>query len=265
MSNFIKPEDVIWKKVRYLKEPLVGDDDGPLTTWKYEFELPEPLASWDVFSYWESERIRSMEEHLEPGDILFDIGTEQGWCNLAYAHMVGPENMVLIEPTSEFWPNIRATWEKNFDTSPLAFYDGLLSNKTNDLRNTNPNTFKWWPDKATGDLIDRNKYQYIHQNDDNIPEMKVDDYVELTGIIPRALTMDTEGSELLILRGAEKTLKRHHPKLWVSIHPDMSIRDYGTTKGELLEYLEGLGYSYKHLATDHEEHYVFIHGSERIV
>lgn len=264
MSEFIKQEDVVWRKVRYLKEPLTGDDDGLDVIWKYEFMLPEPLASWDVFSYWESARVKSMEDHLKPGDVLFDVGTEQGWCNLAYAGIVGPENMVLIEPTTEFWPNIKATWEKNFTTAPLAFYDGLFSNVTNDARVANPHFHEWWPAQSSNDLIDRNKYQYIHDNSDGIPEMRLDDYVETTGVIPTAITMDTEGSELLILRGSIKTLTEHRPKLWISIHPDMSIRDYGTTKEELLEMLEGLGYKYKHLSTDHEEHFVFIHESEGV-
>ncbi len=240
--SYIKPEDIEWKKVKYLKEPLGASPQH--ATWKYEFWLNEPLASWDVFDYWEKERIASMEKHLRKGEILFDVGSEQGWLNLAYAEMVGPENMVLIEPT-------------NYDKSPLHFYDGLFSNKTTDDRTTSPHFARWWPQASTGDLIDRNKYQYIHENTENVPEMKIDDYVESTGVVPDAITMDTEGSELLILKGAEKTLEEYHPQLFISVHDDLAERDYGVKPGETIDYLKSLGYQDEWLATDHESHHRF--------
>lgn len=252
--QFIKKEDVQWKEVQYLKEPLTASPEH--ATWKYKFMLPEPLASWDVFDYWEKERIASMEQHLKQGDVLFDIGTEQGWCNLAYAQMVGPENMVLIEPTKEFWPNIKEVWDKNYNVMPKACAVALFSDKTT----THPaHRFSdgGWPMEAAGDLIDRNKYQYIHENSEKIPEIKLDDYVDQTGIIPTALTMDVEGAELLILKGAEQTLIQHKPKLFISIHPDLGERDYGVKKEDTIKFLEDLGYVGEYLATDHEEHWYF--------
>jgi hypothetical protein len=45
-------DKVVWKSVKYLKEPLTAAPEH--ATWKYEIELPEPLASWDVYDYWES-------------------------------------------------------------------------------------------------------------------------------------------------------------------------------------------------------------------
>ena len=247
--NLIPPADIEWKQVNYLRQ-------GQTFEYDYRLWLNEPLASWDVWDYWERERIESMRTHLKQGDILFDIGTEQGWCNLVYAQMVGPENMVLIEPTPEFWPNIKALWEKNFDKRPLAFYDGLFSDKTTDIQRGARN-FDAWPMAAAGDLIDRNKYVYIHEEHQGVPEITLDDYVARTGIIPTALTMDTEGSELLILRGAEDTLRRHKPKLFISIHPDLGERDYGVKPQQVHDFLTGLGYSGEYLATDHEEHWYF--------
>lgn len=251
--NFIHKDQIEWKKVKYLKEPWQATDEE--ATWKYEFWMNEPLASWDVFAVWEKERIASMERHLKKGDILFDIGTESGWCNLVYADMVGPENMVLIEPTQEFWPNIKALWEKNYPgVKPKGFYAGLLSDKT---KNNKPFLAEQWPTASNGDLIDSNKYQYIHDNTDGVPEMKLDDYVMQSGIVPDALTMDTEGSEFLILMGADLTLKKHKPKLWVSIHPDMALRDYQVKNEDIHGYLTALGYTGELLATDHEEHWYF--------
>ena len=239
---------VVHKVVKYIRK-------GESFDYHYELILNEPLASWDVYDYWEKERVLSMEKELVKGDIFFDIGTEQGWCNLVYAEIVGPENMVLIEPTPEFWGNINFLWRRNFEKQPFGFYDGLFSNKTTDKRTAKQ--FNKWPEQSTGDLIDKNKYVYIHENTENIPEIKLDDYVDKTKIVPTVLNIDVEGAELLVLKGAEKTLKEHKPKIYVSLHADLGERDYGFTVDDTIEYLKGLGYEGKHLATNHEAHWYF--------
>jgi len=246
MSEFIPADKVEWRHVGYLR------DENSLP-FEYHLNLPRPLADWDVWDYWERARVHSMRDHLKPGMTLFDVGTEQGWCNLVYASFVGPEHMVLIEPTPEFWPNIRATWDKNFGVEPKACYDGLFSDQTVDLKTT----FVGWPKDSNGPLIDRNKYQYIHDHTDGIPEIRCDDFMERTGIVPDAITMDVEGAELTVLYGAEWALAQHHPLLWISIHPDMAERDYGHEPHEIFDYLDAFGYRAEHLATDHEEHWRF--------
>lgn len=246
---YIPKDQIVWKQVPYLRQ-------GETRNYDYTLWLNEPLASWDVWDYWERERIESMREHLKKGDILFDIGTEQGWCNLVYAKMVGPENMVLIEPTPEFWPNIQALWEKNYPSiKPLACLNALASDKTRNAYSPSVVFPKnMWPGESEGDIIDRNSYKYIAQDGDTIPQIKIDDYVELSGIVPAALTMDTEGAELLILKGAEKTLRNYKLKVWVSEHDDLSKRDYDIDPDDIKNYMAGLGYSGEILSTDHERH-----------
>jgi len=239
---------VVDKVVKYIRK-------GESFDYHYEFILNEPLASWDVYDYWEKERVLSMEKELKKGDVFFDIGTEQGWCNLAYAQIVGGENMVLIEPTPEFWGNINFLWHRNLDVEPLGFYDGLMGDKTTEKRP--PSKYNKWNEQSYGDLIDKNKYVYIHQNDENIPCIKLDDYVEQTNLTPDVLNIDVEGAELLVLKGGEKTLKKHKPKIYVSIHPDLSERDYNYSDQDTIKYLESLGYKGEHLATNHEEHWYF--------
>lgn len=240
-----------WRPTKILKLSDVGPESEHV--WEYEFTLPRPLADWDVFAVWERARFHSMRHNLRHGMVLFDVGTEQGWCNLLYASMVGPANMVLIEPTPEFWPNIRATWERNYSDPPRACYDGLLSDKTTDPRKE----FDAWPASSDGPLIDRNKYQYVHEHTADIAETRLDDLVTRIGVVPDALTLDVEGAELLVLQGGREILERHHPLVWVSVHPDLGERDYGVTPDQVHDFMDGLGYQRQHLATDHEEHWFY--------
>ena len=243
------------EKIEWVPTPITKDDwrihDSP---YHYEFILPRPLADWDVFDYWERERFDHMRDNLQHGEVLFDIGTEQGWCNLIYADFVGPENMVLIEPTFEFWANIKKTWDKNYDVPPLACYWGLFDKSTRDDFDKG---FDIWGKAEAEQIIDRNKYQYIHESSSDITHIQLDKYVDETGIVPDALTMDVEGAEFLILMGAKYTLQKYHPKLWISIHPDLGERDYNTKKEDVIGLLEAMGYVGEHLATDHEEHWYF--------
>lgn len=259
--TYIPLDQVNWKKVKILK----SSSNGPLPhPYDYEFWLPEPLASWDVFDYWEKERFYSMRDNLHKGDVLFDVGTEQGWCNLIYAQFVDPENMVLIEPTPDFWPNIKQTWEKNYDKKPLAFFEGLFSETTNEKMMSkdkslylDKNYWREWPKNSSGDVIDKNKYQYIHEHEVDVPEVTIDDYVKYVQVVPDAITIDVEGAEFLVLKGAEETLKNHHPKVWVSIHPDLGLRDYNLNPMELMEFMYSFGYKSEFLGVDHEEHHYF--------
>lgn len=247
-AQFIAPEDVVWKPVNIIK---TGED------YEYRFELPVPLADWDVFDYWERERLASMKEHLANGMTLYDVGTEQGWCNLIYATFVGPDHMVLIEPTRLFWPNIRWTWERNYGgRMPTCYYDGLFSSETDDAR---IDFGMGWPYIHPNDdkLIDRNSYEYIHQHSDGVRQMRLDDFVARSSTIPDAITIDVEGGELSVLKGAEETLRMAHPLVWVSVHPDLMERDYGVSDQDLHDYMTGLGYTGTHLATDHEQHWFY--------
>ncbi len=246
--NFIKRSDIEWKEVGYLRQ-------GETFNYDYTLTLNEPLASWDVWDYWERERIESMKQNLNKGDVLFDIGTESGWCNLVYADMVGPENMVLIEPTPEFWPNIHALWYKRFNKDPLACYAGLISNSTTDLRKGND--LNAWGSEHLGPIIDRNKYVYVHENPQQIPMITLDDFVKETGIVPNALNIDVEGAEILVFEGAKETLSNQNLKIFVSIHDDLGIRDYNTTPEQTVEFLESFGYRGEFLAKNHEAHWYF--------
>lgn len=243
----IKREDIIWELKPYLRI-------GETTKYEYNVWMNRPLADWDVFDVWEKERTRSMCKHLEKGDILFDIGAEMGWLSVVYGQMVGPSNMVLIEPTPQFWPNIEAIWHKNFDCEPLANYHGLISDVTTDKTVLEMHE---WPEASKEDLIDKLAYTYIHDNPKKIPQITIDEYVKQTGIVPTAMTMDCEGPELMILKGAENTLKKNNVKVWVSEHPDLAERDYGIKQGEIEAYMKTLGYESEYLATDHERHLRF--------
>ena len=267
-EHTIPVESVSWQEVKIHKL----NTDGPVEQHPYAHTLllPDFLAKWDVWDYRERERFDSMIATLREGDVVFDIGTEFGWWSALLAKVTQAQ-MVLIEPTPEFWPGIKAVWEKNGLQGPRATAWALMGDKLDTAGGADGEVFMTsvpgaWPTAAeSGQIIDKIAYRYLHDGEDTkaTPMITVDDFVLNTEIVPIALTMDTEGAEILVLRGAERTLRQYHPIVWASIHPDLAIRDgYGDVQN-VHDLMASLGYVGHWLATDHEEHWVFSHPEGR--
>lgn len=235
--------DAVWKKVKYLRQ-------GETPNYDYEIFLPEPLANWDTFDYWERERVRSMATNLTKEDILYDIGAESGWMSAVFGKIC---QVFLIEPTREWWPNIYAVWNKNLTTAPVGCFSGLVGVETN----TSRDSFKSWPQEIGGDLLDHNKYEYLHEHTHGIDSISVDELVKRSGVTPTSLSIDVEGGELAVLTGAAKTLKNNNLKVWVSIHPNLLEEQYKKTPFAVHSFMESWGYVPIYLVTDHEEHWYY--------
>lgn len=233
----------------------------------WNFWVPDSIADWDAPSHWERERLASMQRHLKPGMVLYDIGVEHGWLSAVYGGFVGHENMVLVEPSPEFWPNIRMTWQHNGFPGPLAAYVAFAGDKV-----AGEPFSDVWPAAADGPECGAMAYRYIGQHVD-IPTITIDriaventyeDWesraIDRDGT-PDAITIDIEGAELLALQGATDVLEQCRPLVWISIHPDLMERDFGYTDTELHIFMAEMGYHGKHIHTDHEEHWLFTPGA----
>ena len=226
---------------------------------KYRVKMPAFLAAHDSFDNWERERFDSMEKNLKPGDVLFDVGAETGHISAVYARFVGAQNMVLFEPNPDNWQNIKATWDLEELPTPLATRCALVSDKTH-VPDTNYglDQLDGWPALAwTGRIWTPRSYRYIHEHAHNTAQIALDDFVKDTEIVPKAITVDVEGAEIKVLRGARGVLATIRPLVWVSIHPDLMLEHYKTSVDQLHAFMFECGYDGEYLATDHEVHMLY--------
>lgn len=252
---------MIYKKILKIEE--TGPEDAHL--YKYVLAMPEFLAEWDVWDYWEKERLLSMQDNLKMGDVLFDIGAESGWMAAIFAkYMVGGENMVLFEPTPDFWPNIKNLWDANNLKMPKATFMGLVGNGKYEKsleqgEEAVKDTIGVWPEGIDlTEMTQAKPYYYLHNEAqlNNSKVISIDTFCGLTGIYPDAVTIDVEGAEFEVLNGMLHVLKKVK-KVWVSIHEDLMKRDHNTSPEDIFKLMEYRGFKKKHLATDHEAHYFF--------
>jgi hypothetical protein len=110
--------------------------------------VTDHLAEWDAIagnSPWEQARIESIMTTMQPGDVFYEVGAEHGWMAGIFATRIGGENMVLIEPSPELWPNIKGTWDANQFARPLATIQAFVGKTTTQRVTSSP-----WPKSAKG-------------------------------------------------------------------------------------------------------------------
>lgn len=218
---------------------------------QWSLKLPEHRAARPEWATgWETERISSMHDHLGPGHVVYDVGAEEGdmpglWAS--WGCEVG-----LFEPNDRVWPNMRVIWKANNFPPPLFTFSGFAADHDSPVPDIRQRS---WPDSAYGPVIGDHGFCNLCERPD-IQRVKIDTVAALL-TPPTAITMDVEGAELRALTGAEQTLRNHKPLVWVSIHPQFMIDAHDETAEDLHAYMRDCGYKGEHLATNHEEHWLF--------
>lgn len=242
---------------------------------RWQIWTPTSVADWDggtgdpvIPSGWEYRRLQSMQENLRWGDVMFDVGTEHAWLAAVIAReFIGPANIVLMEPSPEFWPNIFLTWRHNGFPDPLACWAGFVGAETSDgWRPTDASMpGPLWPPTSYGHETGAMAYRSLEHNHAGIPTITIDDMALMVGASPVALNIDVEGAEFLVLQGAENWLGTYHPNahVWVSIHPDL-MENFGHTPEMIMDYMDSFSersgqarWAHEFLDTDHEQHHHF--------
>lgn len=218
---------------------------------RWSLKLPEHRAARPEWATgWEPERISSMHDHLGPGDVVYDVGAEEGdmpglWAS--WGCQVG-----MFEPNARVWPNIRVIWEGNELPPPLFAFPGFAADHDSPQLDYGAGG---WPDSAYGPVIGDHGFCNLCERPD-IQRVSIDT-MSKRHAPPTGITIDVEGAELRVLTGARRTLQNHRPRVWVSIHPQFMDDTHGDTPEELQAFMSELGYEAEHLATDHEEHWLF--------
>lgn len=203
---------------------------------KFEVVLPKHRAErpeWYTDKGWEKKRLEHMHEHLSKSDVMYYIGVEEG--DMTALCALWGAKLVMFEPNELVMPNIKAIWEANGLDLNDTFYPCFASDVTDNL--IDPVTVN----DIQGEVIHNHGFKEL-RDPHGIPQLKIDDIVQKTGVIPTALSLDIEGSEGRALRGAEQTLREHKPKIWLSLHPEFLREQYDEWGAELRDWIIKLGY-----------------------
>lgn len=221
---------------------------------KWDIIIPDHRAArpdWYSENGWERKRLDSMVEHIKKGDTICYVGAEEG--EMAALCQLWGAGVFLIEPNPKVWANIRAIWESNTMKKPKGYFVGFAGSVTN----RKPENLDFevgdkdgWPLCAYGEIIGDHGFRELYQQADSTPQIKIDDLgIQFTG-----LSIDVEGSEWQVLRGAEQTMKNYKPKIWLSGHPEFMFHQFGEYLNDLRTWIKAFGYKETLLSYEHEVH-----------
>lgn len=243
---------------------------------EYPIIIPDHRAArpqWYTERGWEKARLKSMHDELIKGrvegrqEVIYYIGAEEGEMP-ALCQMWGAK-VVMFEPNPKAWSHIRAIWEANNLVKPKEFeiYPAFASDVTklpekNDFQELLELGEDGWPVCSEEEMIAAHGFKELDKEADYFPQITIDDAVEASRIVPTAISLDVEGSEGKVLRGAEVTIKVFRPKIWLSGHPEFLHENFRGEGGfenlhELRQWLRDFGYEEQVLDYDHEAHFFY--------
>lgn len=196
-----------------------------------EFLLSRTSVNEDIL-------LDTMIGHLSPGDIVIDIGGWVGIYALCAAQIVGAVGKVYVfEPALESYNLLTKHIKMNHSEQTVFSFQqacgvcdekGFLTN---------------YPLSSENRIIS-NSTLISEGNDDTtiaVDVTSLDNFCMHSGIVPTHLKIDTEGAELLVLRGSQKILTQHRPIVFCELHPTR-WGDFETTEEQITEFLNSINY-----------------------
>lgn len=221
----------------------------PTSIYGHIVRLPAHRAiQWLQDPTWERQRIRTMAQVIQPTDVVYDIGAEQGDMSALWGKLTPQGGVVLVEPNPLVWPCIKATFDENGLAGPLTRFVGFCS-----ADGTEGGSEGGWPECAQGTIDPAAGFAHLAEQPD-IPCTTVDRLAARSGYTPNVITIDVEGAEIEVLKGAADTLRAARPEVFVSVHPAFLRHHFGQTPADVFRVFESYDYRCHVLESDHEIH-----------
>jgi FkbM family methyltransferase len=150
---------------------------------------------------WEPEITKAWVAHINPGDVVFDIGANFGYFGLLAAHLVGKKTgkVIFFEPNPNLVNYIHQTLNLNWYNEQSVVEGSAVSDKESTMT---LNILKGYIASSTLQSIDKLK-GYLDEKMEieveqavDVPVIKLDDYCKQRGIKQiDVMKMDIEGFE----------------------------------------------------------------------
>lgn len=182
------------------------------------------------------EALEKLIKLAQPGNVVLDIGTNIGSTLLQFAKKIGENGKVYgFEPDAQNYNACLVNINLNSLHNVEVFNIGL---------GDETGTFTLVVDTETnrgGNRISLSNEN--NKNNSKIHVERLDDWIKDKNLSRIDLIkIDVEGFELNVLKGAEETIKKHTPVLFIELD-DNNLKAVGNSASELIKFLENLGYS----------------------
>jgi FkbM family methyltransferase len=188
---------------------------------------------------YEQDQIKCVEKYLITDLDVIDVGANIGLYTVLFAKTIGDSSRVLsIEPTSGAFKLLEKNIiDNHINQKAIAFNGAVMGGAgVSDIK-----TIRGKEEYSTlGDLCHpsaRNENIVIEK----VTISTIDDLVKQFSLNPGFIKIDTEGSELEVLKGAETTLKNYRPVI-LSELSDHLLKANGSSSSEVISFLNAMDY-----------------------
>lgn len=167
------------------------------------------------YGFFEPDLTRIVIDSVNPGDVVFDIGTHFGYYSLLASHLVGPRGQVhSFEPTRHTHEVVRSnvSGKGNVKLTNAAAWSETTELKFKDYGMT-MSAFNSLYEAKLEDAVARTLQptEYI------VSAISMDEYVEAHGVKPSFIKIDAENAEHDILLGMKRTLNDIRPLVTLEV------------------------------------------------
>lgn len=178
-----------------------------------------------AIGYFEYEKRLLIEKIVTSESTFYDIGANVGFYTLLASELVGENgNVISFEPVPRNVKYLRELMKLN-KCNNVIIYEVAVKNKSGVSK------FDEGISSSTGHLSDDG---YLRVKTVSIDDLVGNDKVPK----PDYIKIDVEGAELLVLNGAEYTLNRFEPKIFLATHSKNLHKD-------CINFLRSIGYQIK--------------------
>lgn len=178
-----------------------------------ELDLQTEKDYW--LGVYEPQLQQAIQELINPGWIIYDVGANIGYISILLAKAVSPSGQVHA---FEALPDNFARVQMNIQLNSLQ---GIISPvHAAVIDETKPVTFLVGPSNGMGKVSgSAGRQEVIYEHSLTVPGLSLDDYVYEQGHpAPNVVKMDIEGGEVLALPGMRRILENAHPLMLLELH-----------------------------------------------
>ncbi len=190
-----------------------------------------------------------LKEIISSGENCLHIGASDARHSYVMSKLIGDGQIFAFEPSSYSYNHL-VLMTKLHRLKNIHTYNYAVSNEAGTVCLVTPQ-------KSTGHAgrsfafitgvdnqnADRKDIQSSSSTTEEVKAVSVDGFVnehKLQHV--DFIRCDTEGSEMLILKGASDTIEKYKPNLLIEIHSDALRTVFNSSATEVTDYLFGLGY-----------------------
>jgi FkbM family methyltransferase len=230
---------------------LFGKDDSAIVKRggiRYHLDLNEGIDfSIYLLGAFEPGTQKTLQNLVEPGNVVFDIGANIGAHTLGIAQSVGNSGKVYaFEPADFAFAKLKRNLALNPELEARTFPRQILL-AANLTEHPEPQIYASWPLESDGTVHPKHRGRLVSAEHAIVETL--DNFILREGITHLDLIkMDVDGHELPVLQGARETLRRFQPALVMEMSPYIHA-EFHHSFAEFVEVLKQAGYSLRNADT----------------